>query len=47
MMPPAFAAPVVIDQILLDKEFELGGMDYINTVDLSVDAAIVQIDPSA
>jgi hypothetical protein len=46
MMPPAFAAPVTIDQSLLDKEFELDGMDYNNTTDLSVDAATVQNDPA-
>ena len=46
MMPPAFAAPVTIDQILLDKEFQLDGMDYENTVDLSVDAGTVQDDPA-
>jgi hypothetical protein len=45
MMPAAFAAPVTIDQILKDKEFQLDGMDFDNTVDLSVDAAIVQTDP--
>jgi hypothetical protein len=45
MMPAAFAAPVTIDQILKDKEFQLDGMDFDNPVDLSVDAAIVQTDP--
>ncbi len=42
---PVDVAPVVIDQVLVDKEFQLDGMDDINTVTLSVDADVVQGDP--
>ena len=41
----ASAAPVVTDQSLMNEDFELMGMDYINTVTLSVDADDVQGDP--
>ena len=40
-----FAAPVTIDQTLVDKEFQLDGMDYINPVGVDVDASTVQNDP--
>jgi hypothetical protein len=45
--PVALAAPaVVIDQALLDQVFEIPGTDYENTIDLDVDAADVQTNPS-
>jgi len=40
-----FAAPVTIDQSLLDEEFQLNGADYINPVDGNVNASDVQNDP--
>lgn len=46
MASAAFAAPVTIEQILTDKEIQLGGMDYDKAVDLTVDAAIVQTNPA-
>ena len=42
---PVDVPSVVTDQSIVDEEFELGGMDYINTVTLSVDADTVQGDP--
>jgi hypothetical protein len=43
----ALAAPVTIDQTLLDKQFELGGVDYVNPVGVDVDASVVQNDPAS
>ena len=41
----AFAAPVEIDQSIVDEEVQLGGVDYVNPVDVNVDASDVQNDP--
>ena len=41
----SFAAPVEIDQSLDAKEVQLGGGDYVNPVDVNVDASDVQNDP--
>ena len=41
-----FAAPVEIDQSLVDEEFQLGGMDFVNTVDVNENASDVQNDPN-
>jgi len=40
-----FSAPVTIDQTLMDEEYQLDGMDYINPVGVDVDASAVQNDP--
>ena len=42
----AFAAPVEIDQSLVDEEFQLGGVDFTNTVDVNENASDVQNDPN-
>ena len=41
----ALAAPVTIDQTLMDEEFKLNGVDYINPVTVNEDASTVQNDP--
>lgn len=42
---PVDVPSVETDQTIVDEAFELGDMDYINTVTLSVDADTVQGDP--
>ena len=42
---PVDVPSVVTDQVLVDEEFQLDGMDYINTVTLPVDADTAQGDP--
>jgi len=41
-----FAAPVEINQSLLDEEFQLDGMDYVNPVVVDVNTDDVQTDPA-
>jgi hypothetical protein len=46
-MPTASAAPALErEQALVDQEFELNGVDATNTVNVDLDAAIVQTDPA-
>jgi len=41
-----FAAPVDIDQTLMDEEFQLNGTDYTNSATVDVNASEVQNDPA-